>query len=703
MKAKVYIAPTQYAYRAAEDGQSIQFLDTTMNLGWKHSDYMTGKVLKAARPAQEVLDEEAARRGWQLWEEPEGQAAGAQDNAVQLAAILADRYKRSGGEMTAEGFKKFLGTGGYGDPDLGDIEYDYKGVSIRPEPQRWTREMKFTWAKFIKFCRDNGLIEEKPLKVASKPVSEQAEENPIHAAEDAPTCAPTVSDAQPSPLPSVGVDAKTEVGADDLPEVCRGCQCVTCGNKDCAFPCWTKSNEVSSCERIGPAGVDCKDYQPIEEESVKCNTKFAQKPAAAATTAAPVVATSEETSTASESAVDAAGSKPELSFVGALKNLSAPASPADAGAATQSLSAAAPASSEVLPLDSSAFDYTGLDQPTVDTLHLAERMIRDARRDYITKLAQAVYIVHDALCGGGCDNLSQAHNNQHSEKTFGAWCAYVGISRKTGERLLQVAALLNGSTPEEQAVLEAASPSLLYAAAKPSAPAELVQAVKDGDITTHKQYQELLAQLKAKDQELAAERADREAERTSTSALLADEQHRRQEAEQARIAAEKSAQGARESYRVAKKNEMFQMQRAKDAENQRSLMEERERFYLAKIAELEARPVEVVGADPDEIERRAQVLADQKTAQIQAELAKIRTEQKASDNQSVQRAAHDAVILATRSMDAAWQAMAPMLSRLAPEEKVPVIYKVVNQLMCMKEEALQMIEKEKKPDADHQN
>ena len=175
MKAKVYIAPTKYAYRAAKDGQSIQFLDTTMNLGWKHSDYMTDKVLKAARPAQEVLDEEAARRGWQLWEEPEGQAAGAQDNAVQLAAILADRYKRSDGEMTAEGFKKFLGTGGYGDPDLGDIEYDYKGVSIRPEPQRWTREMKFTWAKFIKFCRDNGLIEEKPLKAASKPVSEGVE------------------------------------------------------------------------------------------------------------------------------------------------------------------------------------------------------------------------------------------------------------------------------------------------------------------------------------------------------------------------------------------------------------------------------------------------------------------------------------------------------------------------------------------------
>lgn len=663
MKAKVYIAPTKYAYRAAEDGQSIQFLDTTMNLGWKHSDYMTDKVLKAARPAQEVLDEEAARRGWQLWEEPEGQAAGAQDNAVQLAAILADRYKRSGGEMTAEGFKKFLGTGGYGDPDLGDIEYDYKGVSIRPEPQRWTREMKFTWAKFIKFCRDNGLIEEKPLKVASKPVSEQAEENPIHAAEDAPTCAPTVSDAQPSPPPSVGVDAKTEVDADDLPEVCRGCQCVTCGNKDCVLPCWTKPNEVSSCERIGPAGVDCKDYQPKSDVFPENTETPTSSPAA--------TAAAESTAARSEPQADAG-------------TMTAPAV-SDSAAAGLAVGAKA-----VLP-SAEAFDYTGLDQPTVDTLHLAERMIRDARRDYITKLAQAVYIVHDALCGGGCDNLSQAHNNQHSEKTFGAWCAYVGISRKTGERLLQVAALLNGSTPEEQAVLEAASPSLLYAAAKPSAPAELVQAVKDGDITTHKQYQELLAQLKAKDQELAAERADREAERTSTSALLADEQHRRQEAEQARIAAEKSAQSAKESYRAAHKNEEFARRRADEAE--RNLAGAREALTAAKArgdrwqekcealeAQAAAPAIEARVVDPEEVEQlaaeRAEALAAQQMAQRDAEDA---------------RAAYDAVILATRSMDAAWQALAPMLPRLAPEEKGQAIHQFVNKLMCIKEDVLKCL------------
>ena len=62
------------------------------------------------------------------------------------------------------------------------------------------------------------------------------------------------------------------------------------------------------------------------------------------------------------------------------------------------------------------------------------------------------------------------------------------------------------------------------------------------------------------------------------------------------------------------------MQRAKDAENQRAMMEEREQIHLARIAELEARPVEVVGADPDEIERRANALADEKTAALKAEL-----------------------------------------------------------------------------------
>lgn len=161
----------------------------------------------------------------------------------------------------------------------------------------------------------------------------------------------------------------------------------------------------------------------------------------------------------------------------------APASPADAGAATQSLSAADPASLAADPAPA-AFDYTGLDKKTAATLHAAERLIFEARRDYVTGLAQAVHIAHEALCGGVVQNLDNSKHGNRGDDAFASWCASVGLKRSTAYNLLQVNALLSGATPEEQVTLEAASPSLLYAAAKPSAPAELVQAVKDGDITT---------------------------------------------------------------------------------------------------------------------------------------------------------------------------------------------------------------------------
>ena len=363
------------------------------------------------------------------------------------------------------------------------------------------------------------------------------------------------------------------------------------------------------------------------------------------------------------------------------------AAPAVSDSAAAGLAVGAKA---VLP-SAEAFDYTGLDQPTVDTLHLAERMIRDARRDYITKLAQAVYIVHDALCGGVvaiCDNSKHGHRG---EDTFRAWCTSVGLGKDTAYRLLQVAALLDGSTPEEQAVLEAASPSLLYAAAKPSAPAELVEGVKSGDITTHKQYQELLARLKAKEQELEDEKASRKSENAAFSELLADEQQRRQAANEAKIKAENIVLDLRSSLNTAKANENFAVRRADEAE--RNLAGARDALTAAKArgdrwqekcealeAQAAAPAIEARVVDPEEVEQlaaeRAEALAAQQLAQRDAEDA---------------RAAYDAVILAIRSVDAAWQALAPMLPRLAPEEKGQAIHQFVNKLMCIKEDVLKCL------------
>ena len=138
---------------------------------------------------------------------------------------------------------------------------------------------------------------------------------------------------------------------------------------------------------------------------------------------------------------------------------------------------------------------------------------------------------------------------------------------------------------------------------------------------------------------------------------------------------EKALAGARDALTAAKARGDHWQEKARALEAQ------------AAAPAIEARVV-----DPEEMEQlaaeRAEALAAQQIAQRDAEDA---------------RAAYDAVILATRSVDATWQALVPMLPRLAPEEKSQAIHQFVNKLMCMKEDALKMIEKEKKPYADHQN
>ena len=300
----------------------------------------------------------------------------------------------------------------------------------------------------------------------------------------------------------------------------------------------------------------------------------------------------------------------------------APASPADAGAATQNLSAADPASLEAESVQA-AFDYSGLDEPTRGALHWAEREIGEARRDYIARLAQAVYIAHDALCSAGVQNLDTG-KFEKQEENFRLWCESVGIKRSTAYNLLQVNALLSGATPDEQAVLEAASPSLLYAAAKPSAPAELVQAVKDRDITTHKQFQELLEKYKAEQQA-------HQAERESTSALLRDEQQRRQKADEARIAADRRAESAQAEVDEARRREVEARAAAhkyhvqvEEVEAQRNALLDQQTEYIDRIHELEARPVEVAVQEPTEEQIAA--AAKQRTAMLEAQVRSLQAD-----------------------------------------------------------------------------
>ena len=358
---------------------------------------------------------------------------------------------------------------------------------------------------------------------------------------------------------------------------CDTCRCPDCIESSCPQAGCDKTDGGFGCfapyeECPAPAEETCPDER-LEKEVGKCKNQSVPNGDAAATTAGSAAPEPAETSTTPTDA----------------NTLPAPGCPADAGSATQSLSAAGPASLEAEP-EATPFDYSGLDAQTVATLHSAENIIRSARKEYVIKVADAVGMAHDELVAN-CDK----RGNQYSENTFRAWCASVGIGKDAAYRLLQVSNLLESSTPNEQKILKQASPSLLYAAARPSAEPEAVEALKGGDITTHKQYRELEARLKAERE--AREKATAEAERLryANDAL-------RDEAATARAQAKHAQEKA-------------------DALETRPVISE---LFDAKerIKELEARPVEVAVQEPDpaEVERRAGEKAREMTSMLQAQV-----------------------------------------------------------------------------------
>lgn len=308
-----------------------------------------------------------------------------------------------------------------------------------------------------------------------------------------------------------------------------------------------------------------------------------------------------------------------------------PGCPADAGSATQSLSAAGPASLEAEP-EATPFDYSGLDAQTVATLHSAENIIRSARKEYVIKVADAVGMAHDELVR----NSDNSKYGKRGEDTFINWCNFVGISRSTAYQLLQVSDLLESSTPNEQKILKQASPSLLYAAARPSAEPEAVAALKGGDITTHKQYKELEAQLKAERE--AREKAEHEAELDRKEREDAHAAALRYKAEADRRAQDQNRleglvqtvtherDGARQALAAAK------LRGDKLKEENDALREQ---------------PIRGDFADADEIDRRAQEKAEAMTAEYRDQIAELQDRAETGDA----NACYDQVILASRALE----------------------------------------------------
>lgn len=363
-----------------------------------------------------------------------------------------------------------------------------------------------------------------------------------------------------------------------------------------------------------------------------------------------------------------------------------------------------------------AFDYSGLDEQTVEDLHFAEKEYQHGKKlaeRGLIHMGDAIAIAHEALCGvvancdnsgdGACRNLRRAHNNQHSDDTFRAWCVSIGITKDTAYRLLQVATLMDHSNPRQQKVLKELSPSLLYAVAKPSAPAELVAQVKSGDITTHKQYQEALAQIKAEKDRANAAEAERDKLLGAQNRAAWAESHI-QDVEAQRDAALADVQGLTEqnaklqqSYHDADESRIaanLQRQkaeaerdkaeaRAKDAENQ--LAGARQVAQAAKLrgdklkAEndaLKSQPITAV-VDEEEVDRRAGEKAYQMAADMTAELQE-KLDAVTGDAEQDVRNAYDSVLLASRAMLNTWQMVKPQFRKLPEEQREALANQIIH-------------------------
>lgn len=210
----------------------------------------------------------------------------------------------------------------------------------------------------------------------------------------------------------------------------------------------------------------------------------------------------------------------------------------------------------------------------------------------------------------------------HYKGSWGKWCAAVGISRDTGDNMVRVAEQFGNIQLEGKSIFDVQPMKLLYAAAKPSTPEEVKQAVFTGDITTYKEYQEVMAQLKAKEDELAKTQADLDHEISQNDALLDEKGRLLRECEaskKARMDAENRADTAEGSLTAA----MTDVQGLTE-QNARLNAEKEQAEARAHKAEdaLKHQPIAGV-VDEEEVDRRAAEkawgLADARNRELQEE------------------------------------------------------------------------------------
>ena len=475
------------------------------------------------------------------------------------------------------------------------------------------------------------------------------------------------------------------------------------GRYCCTFVCASNKKGIAAKAALfarffNPDGSR-KDITPQQEmekiladiEKAKEDPTCATVPnadAAATTAESAVPNATAEMQTTSESAADASESVPAASPQSCE---SGPAASAEASSA--SLLSTAPQDKPLTFIQQDKcpeFDYSDLPEQTVATLHLAESGYLHGKKlaeKGLVYMGDNIALAHDELCStvvAQCDNGRFAKK----EDTFRAWCLHIGITKDSAYRLLQVSALLADSSPRQRAVLESLPPTLLYAVAKPSAPPELVEKVKNGEVSSNKAYQDLLKE----NQQLRTDRVNamNQAEREKARAEKAEAERDKARADQISTAkdcnrlglkvsqekdrADKAEAREEEAWKLQSKAETRAQEAEKQLEGSRQVAEAaklRADKLKAENDALKKQPITAV-VDEDEVDRRAGEKAYKIAAGMTAEY-KAQQEQDARD-------AYDSIILAGRSITGIVQSTKLQFRKLPDDQRESAINQLVHTL-----------------------
>ena len=475
------------------------------------------------------------------------------------------------------------------------------------------------------------------------------------------------------------------------------------GRYCCTFVCASNKKGIAAKAALfarffNPDGSR-KDITPQQEmekiladiEKAKEDPTCATVPnadAAATTAESAVPNATAEMQTTSESAADASESVPAASPQSCE---SGPAASAEASSA--SLLSTAPQDKPLTFIQQDKcpeFDYSDLPEQTVATLHLAESGYLHGKKlaeKGLVYMGDNIALAHDELCStvvAQCDNGRFAKK----EDTFRAWCLHIGITKDSAYRLLQVSALLADSSPRQRAVLESLPPTLLYAVAKPSAPPELVEKVKNGEVSSNKAYQDLLKE----NQQLRTDRVNamNQAEREKARAEKAEAERDKARADQISTAkdcnrlglkvsqekdrADKAEAREEEAWKLQSKAETRAQEAEKQLEGSRQVAEAaklRADKLKAENDALKKQPITAV-VDEEEVDRRAGEKAYEIAAGMTADY-KVKQEQDARD-------AYDSIILAGRSITSIVQSAKMQFRKLPDDQRETAINQFVHTL-----------------------